>query len=302
MNSSYIEVRDINKSYNTQKVLTGVSFSIEKGSIVGLLGPNGSGKTTLVRLMNGVILPDQGTMWINGFDPVTDGNAIRRLSGVVTEGAGLYHEMSGIDNLRFFAKLYNCYDEQRIRELLQQYGLEKAQDKKVGSYSTGMKKRLALAKALLHQPEILFLDEPTNGLDPEGIKQVVSDLKAMNEAHGTTIILCSHVLQQLESLCHSYIFLSNGTVLDIGTKEELNKRHFTTVQLRLTTGLSVENNSYHGYLVQRLGPSEILLELPSTDLISVVLRKILEETWVHTVEIMNHDLESLYFHVRGEKS
>ncbi|WDH96589.1 hypothetical protein PUW24_20860 [Paenibacillus urinalis] len=123
----------------------------------------------------------------------------------------------------------------------------------------------------------------------------------MNEAHGTTIILCSHVLQQLESLCHSYIFLSNGTILDTGTKEELDKKHFKTVQLRLTTGLSIEEDRYHGYPVQRVGPSEILLELPSTDLISTVLRQILEETWVHTAEIMNRDLESLYFQVKGEK-
>ncbi|SET26948.1 ABC transporter ATP-binding protein [Paenibacillus sp. NFR01] len=301
MKSSYIEVRDIDKSYSTQNVLKEVSFSIEKGSIVGLLGPNGSGKTTLVRLMNGVILPDRGMMRVNGYDPVTDGNAIRRHSGVVTEGAGLYHEMSGIDNLRFFAKLYNYNDEQRIRGLLKQYGLADAQDKKVGSYSTGMKKRLALAKALLHQPEILFLDEPTNGLDPEGIKQVISDLKAMNQTSGTTIILCSHVLHQLESLCHSYIFINNGIILDTGTKAELEKKHIKKIQLRLTTGLSIEQERYQGYPVQRLGPGEILVELPSTDLISVLLRQILQETWVHTAEIINNDLESLYFHVKGEQ-
>ncbi|MCK9858663.1 ABC transporter ATP-binding protein [Paenibacillus sp. ATY16] len=301
MNSPYIEVSDIDKSYGQQKVLNGASFSIEKGTIVGLLGPNGSGKTTLVRLLNGVILPDQGKMQVSGYDPITDGNAIRRISGVVTEGAGLYHEMSGVANLRFFAKLYNCFDEQRVQSLLKQFGLESSQEKKVGSYSTGMKKRLALAKALLHQPEILFLDEPTNGLDPEGINQVVSDLRYMNETFGTTIILCSHVLHQMESLCHTYIFMKNGTILDSGTKKELMKKHVKTIQLRLTTGLAVEGDQYHGYPIRRLGPNQVQLELSSTDQISALLRQILQESWVHTSEIMNHDLESLYFQVRGEQ-
>lgn len=299
LKSSYIEVRDVNKSYGGQDVLKAVSFTIEKGSIVGLLGPNGTGKTTLVRLLNGVILPDRGTLRVNGYDPITEGNAIRRISGVVTEGAGLYHDMSGVANLRFFAKLYNCFIEERIQALLGQFGLEGAQEKKVGSYSTGMKKRLALAKAMLHQPEILFLDEPTNGLDPEGINQVVTDLKAMNEAYGTTIILCSHVLHQLEPLCHTYIFMKNGTILDTGTKKELEKKHLKMIQLKLTTGLTVEGDTYAGYPARRLGPSEVQLELASTDQISALLREVLQATWVHSAEIMNHDLESLYFNLGG---
>lgn len=301
MTESFINVQGLEKSYGSQKVLDDVSFTIQEGSIVGLLGPNGSGKTTIVRLMNGVILPDGGSMRLQGYDPATEGERIRRVSGVVTEGAGLYHEMSGVANLKFFAKLYNCYDESRIQELLVQFGLEHAQHKPAGTYSTGMKKRLALAKALLHRPSILFLDEPTNGLDPEGVQQVMTDLKRMNEAEGTTIILCSHVLHQMESVCDSYLFLQQGRMIEQGTKDEIEAKYLKRIILRLTTGLGLEGNTYAGYPAARLSANVIQLELPSKDDIPALLRQVLNHTWIHSAEIVNNDLESLYFLVRSEQ-
>lgn len=296
-----IEVNQVSKSYGSHKVLEHVSFTVEKGSVVGLLGPNGSGKTTIVRLLNGVIIPDGGEMRLHGHDPVTAGDAIRRVSGIVTEGAGLYHEMSGVENLRFFAKLYGCNDEKRIQELLSQFGLEEAQKKSVGKYSTGMKKRLALAKALLHRPEILFLDEPTNGLDPEGVHQVLTDLKRMNDEQGTTIILCSHVLHQLESVCHKYLFLQEGRIIEQGTKEEIENKYLRQVKLRLKTGLVVNGAAYAGYPIQSVGRHMVQLELPHKEAIPELLSRILQEVWVHEAEIVNNNLESLYFLVRREQ-
>jgi len=294
-----IQVEQLCKSYGGYQVLNNVSFTVEQGSIVGLLGPNGAGKTTIVRLLNGVILPDSGKMVLHGHNPVIDGDAIRRISGVVTEGAGLYHELSGVENLRFFSKLYDCYDEKRIQELLQQFGLEEAQKKPVGKYSTGMKKRLALAKAILSRPEILFLDEPTNGLDPDGVKQVLTDLKAMNELQGTTIILCSHVLHQLESICDKYLFLQDGCIIEQGSKEEIENKYLKQVKLRVKTGLSVNGDHFAGYAVQQLDRQQLLFDLPSKDVISPLLEQILQQSWIHEAEIINNDLESLYFQVRG---
>jgi len=294
-----IQVEQLCKSYGGYQVLNNVSFTVEQGSIVGLLGPNGAGKTTIVRLLNGVILPDSGKMVLHGHNPVTDGDAIRRISGVVTEGAGLYHELSGVENLRFFSKLYDCYDEKRIQELLQQFGLEEAQKKPVGKYSTGMKKRLALAKAILSRPEILFLDEPTNGLDPDGVKQVLTDLKTMNELQGTTIILCSHVLHQLESICDKYLFLQGGCIIEQGSKEEIENKYLKQVKLRVKTGLSVNGGQFAGYAVQQLERQQLLFDLPSKDVISPLLEQILQQSWMHEAEIINNDLESLYFQVRS---
>jgi len=294
-----ITVTDVHKRFGSQPVLSGVNLSVEKGSIVGLLGPNGSGKTTMIRLLNGVIKPEQGTMEINGFSPATDGNMIRQMSGIVTEGAGLYHEMSGIDNLLFFAKIYGVRKaRERADELLKEFDLYDHRDKKAGTYSTGMKKRLALAKALLHKPKLLFLDEPTNGLDPDGIRDVLEYLVRLNKKEQTTIMICSHVLKQLEDICHSYVFMENGKVLASGTRQQLENDFLTNVALRVETGLKGDGPSYFGHPVERINETTLLFKLPSKSDISPLLREILKETWIHSTIIENISLDSIYFEVR----
>jgi ABC-2 type transport system ATP-binding protein len=297
-----ITVTNIHKQFGSQSVLTGMNFSIKKGSIVGLLGPNGSGKTTMIRLLNGVIRPEQGTIDINGFNPMTDGNVIRQMSGIVTEGAGLYHEMSGEDNLIFFSEIYEVKKvRERVAELLKEFDLFDHRHKKVGTYSTGMKKRLALAKALLHRPKLLFLDEPTNGLDPDGIRDVMGYLTRLNQHEQTTIIICSHVLQQLEDICHSYVFMENGRVLAEGTRQQLEKEFVTDIMLKVETGLQVSDPSYVGHPVKRLNETTLLFTLPSKGDISPLLQEILKETWIHSTSIENVSLESIYFEVRRKR-
>ncbi|MBZ5750051.1 MULTISPECIES: ABC transporter ATP-binding protein [Metabacillus] len=294
-----ITVTNVHKRFGSQSVLSGMNFSVGKGNIVGLLGPNGSGKTTMIRLLNGVIKPEQGTMEINGFSPATDGNVIRQMSGIVTEGAGLYHEMSGTDNLLFFSEIYGVRKgRERVDELLKEFDLYDHRHKKVGTYSTGMKKRLALAKALLHKPKILFLDEPTNGLDPDGIRDVLGYLARLNKNEQTTIIICSHVLQQLEDICHSYVFMEEGRVLAAGTRQQLDDDFLTNVMLRVETGLKLDDTSYFGHPVERIGETSLLFTLSSKGEISPLLREILKETWIHSTIIENVSLESIYFEVR----
>jgi ABC-2 type transport system ATP-binding protein len=293
-----ITVTNVHKRFGSQSVLSGMNFSVEKGSIVGLLGPNGSGKTTMIRLLNGVIQPEQGTMEINGFSPTTEGNMIRQMSGIVTEGAGLYHEMSGTDNLLFFSEIYGVRKgRERVDELLKEFDLYDHRRKQVGTYSTGMKKRLALAKALLHKPKILFLDEPTNGLDPDGIRDVLGYLARLNKNEQTTIIICSHVLQQLEDICHSYVFMEGGRVLAAGTRQQLEDDFLTDVMLRVETGLKLNDTSYFGHPVERISETSLLFTLSSKGEISPLLREILKETWIHSAIIENGSLESIYFEV-----
>ena len=293
-----ITVTNVHKRFGSQSVLSGMNFSVEKGSIVGLLGPNGSGKTTMIRLLNGVIQPEQGTMEINGFSPTTEGNMIRQMSGIVTEGAGLYHEMSGTDNLLFFSEIYGVRKgRERVDELLKEFDLYDHRRKQVGTYSTGMKKRLALAKALLHKPKILFLDEPTNGLDPDGIRDVLGYLARLNKNEQTTIVICSHVLQQLEDICHSYVFMEGGRVLAAGTRQQLEDDFLTDVMLRVETGLKLNDTSYFGHPVERISETSLLFTLSSKGEISPLLREILKETWIHSTIIENGSLESIYFEV-----
>lgn len=296
-----IHMNGVGKSYQHQQVLRDVTFSIEKGQVVGLLGPNGAGKTTIVRLLNGVILPDSGTLAVGGLNPVADGGAVRQMSGVMTEGAGLYHELSGVENLRFFSKLYGLDSEKRIQELLEQFGLAEHQQKPVGKYSTGMKKRLALAKALLHRPSVLFLDEPTNGLDPDGIREVLTLIQQLNREQGTTILICSHVLHQLEHICHSYLFLDKGKVIEAGTKEDIERKYLREVRVRIQTNLALTGSSFVGFPARQINPATIEFSLPSKREIPGLLRAILAQAEVYEAQIVNDHLELLYFLVRGER-
>ncbi|WP_078430329.1 ABC transporter ATP-binding protein [Alkalihalobacterium alkalinitrilicum] len=228
-----IAVKQLFKSFGNHNVIQDMSFSIEEGAIVGLIGPNGSGKTTLIRLMNGIIASSSGGINIAGFSPNDNGNDIRSISGTMTENAGLYEHMTGRDNLNFFSSLYNNISQARIDELIQLFHLEPFIDRKVGTYSTGMKKRLDLAKVLLNRPKILFLDEPTNGLDPDGIRLVLSYLKQLNQQEKTTILICSHVLEQLETVCNRYIFIENGSKIEEGTRQELERKYLHEIHLKI---------------------------------------------------------------------
>jgi ABC-2 type transport system ATP-binding protein len=295
-----IEAEKISKSFNDREILKDVSFSIKEGSINGLLGPNGAGKTTIIRLLNGVIDATSGTMKVMNYNPKTNGDEIRRRAGIVTESASLYHDMTAWDNLVFFSKIYGAYDPKRIAYLLEQFDMTAHKDQLVGSFSTGMKKRISLAKALLHKPSLLFLDEPTNGLDPEGINEVIRYLRKVNVEEKVTILICSHVLHQLETICDSYLFLNKGRIIEKGTRSELEDKYLTEIKLLIETGLKpADSHTYKGHTYFRKGSNQLEFVLTSKEEITPLLKEILRETWVHNSEITNRSLEALYFRIRG---
>jgi ABC-2 type transport system ATP-binding protein len=296
-----IQMEGIQKQFDSRTVLKDVSFTVNKGDIVGLLGPNGSGKTTIIRLLNGVIEATAGKIRVSNWDPHTEGHEIRKISGILTDGAGLYHEMSGVDNLRFFGKLYGINDENRIQQLLEEFQLADHQNKKVGTYSTGMKRRLGIIKAILHNPSILFLDEPTNGLDPEGIHMVLENIHTLNQQYGTTIFLCSHILHQIESVCNQYLFLDRGTIIESGAKAELEAKYIKEISVKIETN-AVLKELNPIYEVENQDGSYITFTLQTKEQLPRLLEEILSKKfWIHHVEIQNRDLESLYFRIRGER-
>lgn len=298
MNETIIEVNSIDKSFSNQKAIDNLSFAVNRGEIVGFLGPNGSGKTTTIRLLNGVITPDSGQIRIWGLNPVSSGEEIRRRSGVMTESAGLYRSLSGIDNLRFFARLYGVdKPEPRIKELLKDFGLYEARDKKVGAYSSGMKKRLSIAKALLHSPELLFLDEPTTGLDPEGTRDLLGYIAELNRKTQVTVFLCTHLLKQVESLCHKFIFITSGQILESGTMREIETKYLGEVNLRVETDLPIPGKNFHGYPIISREPGYVVFRVEQKARIPEILKILLREGPVYGVEIMGRDLETLYFKV-----
>ncbi len=301
MTEPIIEVESVVKSFGGQRVIDGLSFAVNQGEIVGLLGPNGSGKTTTIRLLNGVISPDSGKIRISGMDPQTGGDEIRRRSGVMTESAGLYRNLTGKENLEFFARLYGVEKPNpRIRELLSDFGLEEHRSKKVGAYSTGMKKRLGIAKALLHSPALLFLDEPTTGLDPEGTRDLTRYITDLNRKYQVTIFICTHLLRQVEDVCRRFVFIAAGWVLDQGTLPEIENKYLGEVDLRVETELQVSGDSFLGFPIIHRKPGHYTFRVESKERIPEVLRAILAEAPLYTAEITGRDLETLYFKVRGD--
>lgn len=298
MDEPIIRVRGITKRFGPHPVVDDLSFDVAAGEIVGLLGPNGSGKTTTIRLLNGVLMPDTGTIAVGRHDPQHEGDAVRKMSGVLTESAAFYRHMTALDNLRFFADLYDVNDGQRPDYLLDVFGLEEYKNHKVGAYSTGMRKRLGLAKAMLHDPKVLFLDEPTNGLDPEGTRMVLHYIKELNRSEGTTVILCSHLLQQLEAVCHRYLFILAGRLIEQGTLRQLEEKYRDDVVLRVETDLNLEDAAYDGIQAEPDGAGFVRFHLPGKAAVPGLLRRLLQDADVYGAHLVERDLESLYFRVR----
>jgi ABC-2 type transport system ATP-binding protein len=225
-----IAVRDLTREYggkagkNGVTALSGVSFEAPAGIVFGLLGPNGAGKTTLTRILATLLTPTSGTASVLGMDVVRDVRALRRRVSVVFGGdQGLYDRLSGRDNLRYFATLYAVPPRAaatRIAELLDVVGLTGAADRRVETYSRGMRQRLHLARGLLHRPEVLLLDEPTIGIDPLGAREIRALVQALRE-RGLTILLTTHYMLEADELCDDIAIIDHGRLVARGRPEEL---------------------------------------------------------------------------------
>jgi ABC-2 type transport system ATP-binding protein len=224
--TNVIEMRELSRQFGHVKALNGFSCNVLEGEVFGLLGPNGAGKTTTVRLLNGVLAPTSGQSRVLGFDPVNQGTDLRRRTGVLTETPSLYERLTARDNLTIFGKLYGVKEPKltaRVKELLDLFGLAERADDRAGGFSKGMKQRLALARALLHEPELLFLDEPTAGLDPEASRQVMQLIAQLSRQKGRTVLLCTHNLDEAQRLCDRVAVMNKGTLLAAGTLADLSR-------------------------------------------------------------------------------
>ena len=200
-----------------------INFNVKKGEIFGFLGPNGAGKTTTINMLTGVTKPTSGTAFISGFDVTREPIKAKELVGVVPEVSFLYDEMTAWDNINFSAKLHSVTKEKRTalaKEFLLLFGLNERRDNRVGTFSGGMKKRLIIATALMHEPETLFLDEPTTGLDVQSARQIRDLIKNLNEK-GTTVFLTTHYIEEADHLCQRIAIINRGKIITVDTPEEL---------------------------------------------------------------------------------
>lgn len=221
-----IRIENLTHCFKDRTALKDLSYTVKPGEIFALLGPNGAGKTTTIRLLNGLYQPTSGSLRVLGLDPLKDGNRLRRQTGVLTETNALYERLSARQNLQFFGTLYGMSAaalQDRIAELLKFFNLEDRANEKVGAYSKGMKQRLALARALLNHPRILFLDEPTSSLDPESAQQVHELIQSVCERDGQTVFLCTHHLEEAERLADRVAILHAGALLALGSLAQLSQ-------------------------------------------------------------------------------
>jgi len=225
---SVIETEGLTKRFGSFTAVDHLSFEVREGEVFGLLGPNGAGKTTTIRILACLVSPSEGSAKVLGHDITSDSLRIREVVGILTENPSLYERLTAYENMDFFAEAYGLEDQQerrgRIRELLEFFELWGRRDDKVATFSKGMKQKLAIARALVHRPPIVFLDEPTAGLDPESAKAIRDLIEGLSHHEKSTILLCTHRLEDAERLCDRLMIINRGKRVIVGTVEELQSR------------------------------------------------------------------------------
>jgi len=226
MRMSEIQVNDIVKKFGDFTAVDHISFDVEEGEIFGLLGPNGAGKSTLIRMLATLSRPTSGTATIGGYDIVKEDSKVRTLIGLVSEKLIMYERLTAEENLRFFGKLYGVPEDQMkksIVELLELVQMTRWKDVQVGTFSTGMRQRVNIIRALLNKPRVLFLDEPTLGLDPQTTVEIREFIRKINKENGMTVILTTHMMAEADMLCKHIGIVDHGKVAALDTSSNLKK-------------------------------------------------------------------------------
>lgn len=230
MSNAILKCENLNKLIGKKQILKDVSFEVEAGDILGFIGPNGAGKTTTIKLILGLQSISSGSVQINGYDIKKNFEKAIEKVGAIVENPDLYMYLSGYENLRLIANLYKNVSKSRIDEVVKLVGLENRIKDKVSKYSLGMRQRLGIAQAILHKPNLLILDEPTNGLDPEGIKDMRELLINLATKEHMGILISSHNLAELENFCNKVCIIKNGEVVETNSisdvKKEVSKGYF----------------------------------------------------------------------------
>jgi ABC-2 type transport system ATP-binding protein len=225
-NDSIIEVKNLTKNFGKFTAVDDISFDVKKGEIFGLLGPNGAGKSTTLRMLSTLSRPTKGTATIGGYDTVKNDVQVRQLIGIVSEKMIIYNRLTAKENLEFFGTLYNIPKNKlnkKIDDLLEFVQLAKFKDAQVGTFSTGMRQRMNVIRALLNDPQVLFLDEPTLGLDPQTSVEIRDYVKRLNQEKGTTVILTTHIMVDADLLCDRIAVIDHGKIIALDTSTNLKK-------------------------------------------------------------------------------
>lgn len=218
-----VQIKNLKKTIKGKPIIKGLTFDIQRGEVFGFLGPNGAGKTTTIRLMLGLMEMTEGEVWIGGHSIRTDfKKAISHVGGII-ENPDLYKFMSGYKNLIHYARMVSNVSHERINELVKLVGLEDSIHNKVGTYSLGMRQRLGLAQAMLHSPAVLIMDEPTNGLDPAGIREIRSYLRKIAKEENIAVVVSSHLLSEIQQMCDRIGIIQSGSLISVESVSDFMK-------------------------------------------------------------------------------
>lgn len=243
-----VELKNLSKTIGRKTIIDDLSLSLYPGQITGFLGPNGAGKTTTIRMMVGLMKPSGGDIVIDGQLLADDFEEALSKVGVIVENPEMYKFMSGYKNLLHFARMHDGVTKERINEVINQVGMQNRIHEKVSTYSLGMRQRLGLAQALLHRPKFLILDEPTNGLDPAGIREFRTYLKLIAETEGVSVFVSSHMLSEIELMCDRIAIIQNGKLVDVRDVSNEQESHYyieafpaeTAEVLLIASGFKIE--------------------------------------------------------------
>lgn len=250
--TNILEVKNISKKIKKRQILDNISLEIKQGEIFGFTGPNGAGKTTLIKIMLGLYKPDKGKVIINGFDLKKDFEKAIKNASAIIENPEMYDYLKGIDNLKICQRAYNIKDEKNLEKVIKEVGLEKRINQKVKTYSLGMKQRLGIAQALISNPKILILDEPTNGLDPKGIKELRELLKKLAKEKNIAVFISSHILSEIELISDKIAIIDKGKIIEIKEKNKTKTKEILKISLETNNKKNtIELLKKNGYKINK---------------------------------------------------
>ncbi|WP_163528208.1 ABC transporter ATP-binding protein [Halobacillus ihumii] len=302
MSEPVMKLKNLKKTIRNKPIIKGLDFEIYSGEVFGFLGPNGAGKTTTIRMMVGLMGMTDGDVMIKGHSVKTDfKNAVRHVGGIV-ENPEMYPFMTGWKNLVHYSRMIPGISKERIQEVVRLVGLEKRIKDKVSKYSLGMRQRLGIAQALLHSPSILILDEPTNGLDPSGIREIRSYIRRLAAEEGVAVIVSSHILSEMEMMCDRIGIIKNGELVSIqSVQDALQQSEQKEVALEaepIDQAFQVLQQLLEGTVSQ--GENELLFSIEKTEIPNVIQKLVEQNINIYSVNVNRSTLEDKFLDLIGE--
>ena len=298
-----LSIKNITKIYGKKTAADHVSFDIHRGEIFGFLGPNGAGKTTVIKSILGFIFPDEGEVVINGYNTKTHYEKAMASVGGIVENPEMYTNLSARQNIEMYARLHGSIPKSRIDEVISDVGLSARSKEAIKKYSLGMKQRIGLAQAMVHKPNLLILDEPTNGLDPTGIHQLRDILKKYAHEDGAAVMVSSHILSEMQLLCDRVGIINNGKLISVCSMEELSRQMNPTTQysIKVSDAAKAAELLSDNEAVSKAETNEdmITAEISEENIASIVRLLVTSGVDISEVRKIESSLEDIFLQVTG---